>query len=124
MRNNKNLESDFADTENLEMTPEVEQELNKIYEEKEGIDMLNNNKIKRGTEIKTMRESLIYDLYFLKESCLMYKKYILDWKSLDTKSYSISYHYIDFLKVLNLSHLKQAYLLFLLSYYHLNFLNL
>lgn len=92
MRNNKNLESDFADTENLEMTPEVEQELNKIYEEKEGIDMLNNNKIKRGTEIKTMRESLIYDLYFLKESCLMYKKYILDWKSWIESSESFEYY--------------------------------
>ena len=79
--NNHFEESAFADTENLKMTPEVEQELNKIYEEKEGIDMLNNNKIKKGTEIKTMRESLIYDLYFLKEICLMYKKYILDWKS-------------------------------------------
>lgn len=77
---NNHIESAFADTKNLEMTPEVEQEVNKIYKEKEGIYMKNNNDmIKRGTEIKTMKESFIYALTFLKESCQLYKKYVLDW---------------------------------------------
>ena len=56
MKNNKNLESAFADTENLEMTPEVEQELNKIYEEKEGIDMLNLSEDISNTIIESLVE--------------------------------------------------------------------
>lgn len=80
MENNKNLESAFADTKNLEMTPEVEQELNKIYEEKEGIDMLNNNnEIKRGTEITNGKEATIYTLEFLKDNVKLYSLYLLDW---------------------------------------------
>ena len=79
MENNKNLESAFADTKNLEMTPEVEQELNKIYEEKEGIDMLNSNKIKRGTEITNGKEATIYTLEFLKDYLRLYLLYLLDW---------------------------------------------
>lgn len=35
----KVLKSAVADTDNLKMTPEIEQELNKIYKKKEGIDM-------------------------------------------------------------------------------------
>lgn len=63
--NNRNLESAFADTENLEMTTEVEQELNKIYKEKEGIDML-NNKSKLGD---TFTENI--NLYEIISNCLI-----------------------------------------------------
>lgn len=42
MKNN-NLESVIADTDNLEMTPEMEQEINKIYEEKEVSKMKKSN---------------------------------------------------------------------------------
>lgn len=74
-----NLESVVADTKSLEMTPEIEQEINKIYEEKEGIKMLNNNEIKRGTEITNGKEATIYTLEFLKDTLTIYSLYLLDW---------------------------------------------
>lgn len=41
--NNHFEESAFADTDNVEMTPEIEQEINKIYEEKEVSKMKKSN---------------------------------------------------------------------------------
>lgn len=77
---NTNLESAVADTNNIEMTSEIEHELNKIYEKKEKIDMKNNNiAIKRGTQIKNGKDATTYTLMFLKDTINMYLPYLLDW---------------------------------------------
>lgn len=79
---NNNLESVVADTKNLQMTPEIEQELNKIYEEKEEIDMLNNNSKLNETFTENINLSeiisncLVEEIKIFKVNFLQYVSYI------------------------------------------------
>lgn len=68
------LKSVVADTKNLEMTPEIEQELNKIYEKKEVRKMKNNNKIIKS--VKNLQELILSMVDFSKKEFLLYAPYL------------------------------------------------
>lgn len=74
MNISKNLKSAFADTENLEMTPEIEQEINKIYEEKERFKMKNNNKMIKN--IENLQELILSIINLSKKNFLLYVPYL------------------------------------------------
>lgn len=54
----------------------IEKTLNKIYEEREEVDLPNLE-----STIKTMADSMIYGLKFIKEEIILYKKYLLEWSN-------------------------------------------
>lgn len=56
--NNKNLESVIADIDNLKMTPEIEQAINKIYEEKDLNLHLTRKNIKGYSQVFTILNEL------------------------------------------------------------------
>ena len=60
----------------LEIPSEVEQTLNQIYKDREGSK---NGKIKLQSKIKTLKDSIIYGLAFMKDQCKIYRKYLLEW---------------------------------------------
>lgn len=64
--NNHFVESAVADTDNVEMTPEIEQAVNKIYEEKELNLHLTKKNIKGYSQIFTILDELefIYELLY------------------------------------------------------------
>ena len=60
---NNHIESVFADTKDMKMTPEVEQEVNKIYIEKIGIKMKNIKELENVKETILLRLDIVKSIF-------------------------------------------------------------